>query len=96
MTAKEINSYFMGVLNWLGHTIFVALLRISLLIDDTSDSSASRAALHSSSATGVLWATHVPKTSKKRTRSCGVVVILFFLIEFRSEYIELVSVEKGE
>jgi len=82
MTAKEINLYFMGVLNWLGHTISVALVRTSLLIDDTSDSSASRAALHSLSATGVLWATHVPKTSKKRTRSCGVADILIFLVEF--------------
>lgn len=86
----------MGVLNWPEHTIFVALVRTSLLIDDVSDSSASRAALHNSSATGVLWATHVPKTSKKRTRSCGVVVILIFLIESLPEYIDLVLVEKRE
>ena len=86
----------MGVHNWLGHTMFVALVRTSLLIDDMSDSSASRAALHSSSATGVLWATHVPKTSKKRTRSCDVVVMLIFLIEFWSEHIDLASGEKRD
>lgn len=56
-------------------TISVALARTSSLID-AFDSSASFAAFHSSSATGGLCCTHVPKTSKKRTRRGGLAVIL--------------------
>lgn len=58
-----------------GVTIFVALVRTSLLIDEF-DSRASLAALYNSSATGVRWATHVPKTSKKRTRNADALSIL--------------------
>ena len=63
------------MLDWLEYTMFVAFVRTSLLIVDTSDSNESLAALHSSSATEGLWATHVPKISKKRTRSLGMAVI---------------------
>ena len=80
---------------WLGHTIIVAAVRTSLLISDASDSSASLAALHNSSATGVLWATQVPKTSKKRTRSCGFVAMLSFLNEFCAVCVDFKSVESG-
>jgi hypothetical protein len=77
MTAKEVRIYFRRVVKWLKHTMFSALARTSLLTE--SDCTASLAAPNSSCATGVLWATHVPKTSKKRTRNCGIAVILIFL-----------------
>ena len=76
--------------NWVGHTIFEAMIRTSSSIDDVFESSASLAAFHSSSATGVLWATHVPKTSKNRTCSCGGAVMLIFLSEVYSEYVDFV------
>ena len=74
------------MLEWKVRTIFSALDRTSLLIVPF-DSSASLAAFDKASAIGGICATHVPKTSKKRTRSWGLVAILIFYNEFWPRYV---------
>jgi hypothetical protein len=74
-------------------TILLALARTSLFVDGESDSSAFRAAFHSSSATGVLWATHVPKTSKNKTRRGSVFAISSFYLD--PDPTELTKIDRG-